>query len=158
MSGSRVTGVLECLTCRYNFGSAILLMANRAHLIRYQAPSMSFLRNVPVPSTEDAEMQEQQRNSSKEVAQNVLDLIVFEFIFISNSSPKSTTIQQENGQKFKDKRLIPSATQFLERQHPASCPSSSKPLVFWGTRNTTALCTLETAWNESRQTAPSSLC
>lgn len=55
---SIVTGVLECFKYGYKISSAILLIANRAHLNRYQATSMPFLQNMPIANTEDAEMQQ----------------------------------------------------------------------------------------------------
>lgn len=63
-------------------------MESRAHLIRYHATSMPFLRNVPLPSTEGAEVK-QSKLVCKEVPENVSDLVVFQLIFVSNSSPES---------------------------------------------------------------------
>jgi len=91
LSNHIVSGVLECLKYRYKTGSAILLMVSRAHVIRYQTTSMLFLQNVSIPSTEDAEMQQQKLSGCKKVPEKVLNLVVFQWIFISNSSPKSTT-------------------------------------------------------------------
>lgn len=62
----------------------------------------------------------------KKVTENVLNLVISQLIFNSKSSPKSATAQQENGQKFKEEKLFPSAMQFLKQHYPVS----SKSIVF----------------------------
>lgn len=80
-------------------------MESRAHLIRYPATSMPFWQNVPLLRTECAEVK-QSKHVCKEVPESVSDVVVFQLLFVSSSSPKST-MAQEKGQILKKNGYFP---------------------------------------------------